>query len=175
MAKRTKAKPNPPRSSSSKKAPTPLGVPPAGKRVPSRLRGIAMSGGECERPVWRLSLLDRDYDDGWSWRIDEATLTGIISFLSEMERLTWREIWAQQTGGNNRRGAKHKFIPVDSLCDKARRRLEELELDEFDRLFRFRMGNMERLWGVLSDETPRVFYPIWWDPDHVICPSGTAR
>lgn len=32
-------------------------------------------------------------------------------------------------------------------------------------------GNMERLWGVLSSDSPRIFYPIWWDPDHKVCPS----
>lgn len=42
---------------------------------------------------------------------------------------------------------------------------------EWDQMFRFRLGNMERLWGVISDEDPRVFYPIWWDPLHKVCPS----
>ncbi len=72
------------------------------------------------------------------------------------------------TGGNRRRGAKHKPIPAGHLCDEAQRRLVELELDEFDELFRFRLGNMARLWGVIDEG---VFYAIWWDPDHRVCPS----
>ncbi len=98
------------------------------------------------------------------------TLLKIIALLTEMERLTWREIRAQLTGGK-RRGPKHKFIPLDSLCKEAQERLQALQLDDFEELFRFRTGNMERLWGVVSGDAPRVFYPIWWDPDHKVCPS----
>jgi hypothetical protein len=46
--------------------------------------------------------------------------------------------------------------------------LEELRLDDFDELFRFRLGTMRRLWGIVDDE---VFYPVWWDPDHKVYPQ----
>lgn len=103
-------------------------------------------------------------------------LRGIVAsegdeLLTDMERLTWKEIWSQQTGGR-RRGAKHKFIPIENLCEDAQRRLDELGLLEWGRLFRFRTGNMERLWGLVSEEEPRVFYPIWWDPAHKVCPMA---
>ena len=143
----------------------------ADKPVPSRLRGIVDSEGDDDHPIWRLTLLDQDHHEGWSWRIDEVTLQKIISFLTEMERLTWREVWDQQTGGQRRRGAKHKFIPVEHLCAPAQRRLEELGIVEWDQLFRFRTGWKERLWGAMSEGSPRVFYPIWWDPHHQICPT----
>ena len=74
-----------------------------------------------------------------------------------------------QTGGNRRRGALHKFIPSAHLCPAAQRRLLDLRLDEFDELFRFRLGNLERLWGVIHLD---VFYPVWWDPEHKVCPSN---
>jgi hypothetical protein len=146
-------------------------VPDAPDRTPRRLLGVATAGELDEQhPVWRTSLLDREHAGSWSWAITDATLLKIVDLLSEMERLTWREIRQQQTGGR-RRGAKHKPIPRDHLCKEAQDRLEELELDDFEELFRFRTGNMERLWGVLSNENPRVFYPIWWDADHRVCPS----
>jgi hypothetical protein len=96
----------------------------------------------------------------------------IIAFLAEMERLTWHEIRSQLTGGNRRRGAKHKFIPVSSLCALAQARLVELTPDDFEEMFRFRLGNMERLWGVILDG---VFYPVRWDPGHQVCPSGNRE
>lgn len=40
--------------------------------------------------------------------------------------------------------------------------------DDFDEMFRFRLGNLERLWGVIRDG---VFYAIWWDPNHQVCPG----
>lgn len=124
-----------------------------------------------QHPVWRTSLLDLDHAGSWSWAVRDDTLIKIIDLLTELERLTWREIRQQQTGGNRRRGPKHKSIPRDHLWKEAQDRLEELQLDDFEELFRFRTGNMERLWGVLSGDSPRVFYPIWWDPDHKVCPS----
>lgn len=119
--------------------------------------------------MWRLSLLDREFNGAWSWSISDKDLIRIVEFLTEMERLTWREIRDQMTGGNRRRGAKHKPIPRGHLVPEAQERLRELQLDDFDELFRFRLRNMERLWGVLHG-SPRVFYPIWWDPEHKICP-----
>jgi hypothetical protein len=83
---------------------------------------------------------------------------------------TWREIRDQEAHSRRKSDRKHKYVPRDHLTAKAQRRLEALELDDFDELFRFRLGNTERLWGVLPPDNPRVFYPIWWDPDHKICP-----
>lgn len=147
-------------------------VPAQVLRVPKRLGGVATVGShDDQHPVWRLSLLDRHHVGSWSWDVDDKTLLKIVELLTEMERLTWREIRAQITGGKTRRGPKHKPIPFDSLCKEAQDRLVELQLDDTDELFRFRTGNMERLWGVLLGDSPRVFYPIWWDPDHKVCPS----
>lgn len=154
-----------------KKVPS-VAVPAEPSRVPRRLQGVAVPGEMDEQhPVWRTSLLDRGHDGSWSWKITDQTLVKIVDFLTEMERLTWREIRQQQAGGNRRRGPKHKPIPRNHLCKEAQDRLLELQLDDFDELFRFRTGNMERLWGVLSSDSPRIFYPIWWDPDHQVCPS----
>lgn len=115
--------------------------------------------------------MDSEHVGGWHWQVDRGTIGMLVRFLTEMERLTWREIWDQRTHSKNGDSQKHKFIPVESLCDAAQRRLGELQLDEFEQMFRFRVGNMGRLWGVISEETPRVFYVIWWDPDHKVCPS----
>jgi len=49
----------------------------------------------------------------------------------------------------------------------AQRRLQHLSLDDFDELFRFRLGNKRRLWGILDGD---VFYPLWWDADHKVYP-----
>lgn len=75
----------------SKKRPS-LAPAPA-KLTPRRLRGVAANEGDDHHPVWRLTLLDQEHDVGWSWRIDARTVRRIVDFLTEMERLTWREIW----------------------------------------------------------------------------------
>lgn len=162
-----KPKYSPSPSSPRRKGPPVPGVG-AEKTRPVRLRGIH---GETDNghPLWRVSFLDLDHMGGWSWRIDEEGLRKILKFLSDMERLTWTEVRAQIAASKKRSGAKHKFIPSVNLCALARRRLTELELDDFEQVFRFRLGNMERLWGMFHEG---VFYPIWWDPAHKVCPSG---
>jgi hypothetical protein len=164
MSGKSKNRPIPSLPPQRKQLPAPSAGP--AKPLPSCLKGIC--GGPAH-PTWRLALLDLDHDGDWSWGTDERALRKIIEFLREMERLTWTEVRAQITGSQRRRGPKHKPIPVGSLCTAAQKRLAELKLDDFDELFRFRLGNMERLWGVVHDE---VFYPVWWDPDHNVCPSG---
>jgi hypothetical protein len=164
MPKKAKHAPVP--SSPSRKE-QPQRAPGPVKPRPRCLQGIDDEPGSSH-PMWRLALLDLEHDGEWSWGLGETALRKIVTFLRTMEHLTWREIWNQQTGGARRRGAKHKFIPAASLCPAAQRRLLELKLEEFDELFRFRLGNMERLWGVVHLD---VFYPVWWDPEHKVCPS----
>jgi hypothetical protein len=145
-------------------------------RVPRKLRGVVPADEDPavanRKPAWGLALLDRDDNAEWAaWPSERDGLLKILAFLQEMERLSWTEIRAQQTGGKQRRGAKHKSIPVENLIPEAQQRLLQLDLDDHDELFRFRLGNMERLWGVFVGGH-HVFYPIWWDPDHRICPSA---
>lgn len=126
---------------------------------------------ELCHPVWRLSLLDVDYDGTWSWRRAGDAVVEIVKFLSEMEKLTWREIREQRVpseGGRMRH--RHHSQDISTLCEEARARLRELGLDEWDELFRFRVNSTGRLWGVLSHEAPRVFYPVWYDVDHQVYP-----
>jgi len=48
----------------------------------------------------------------------------------------------------------------------SQQRLSQRQLDGFD-VFRFRLGNTERLWGFINEA---VFYPAWRDPDHSVYP-----
>jgi hypothetical protein len=101
--------------------------------------------------------------------VTETEVVMVLKFLSEMEQLTWGEIWQQQAGGERRRGQKHKYIPMDHLCPEAQRSLGELELDDAsDDWFRFRVSGARRLWGITEGH---VFYPVWWDPRHEVCPN----
>jgi hypothetical protein len=149
-------------------------APGSGKPIiPRKLAGIhtAPLDDDLHHPVWRLSLLDRDHAGSWSWQIDESTLVTIVEFLTSMERLSWKEIRAQTASGARRTLPRHHFQAVSTLCDEAQDRLSKLGLDDWDELFRFRAGGQRgRLWGILSNDSPRVFYPIWWDAEHLVYP-----
>lgn len=132
-----------------------------------RLSGIA-DGPDGRKPAWRLSLLDLHHEGNWSWKVTGEDLREIIDFLSEMERLKWPEVLAQLTSGKKASHRKHHSMPTAQLCVEAKRRLEAIQLDDVDHLFRFRLGNKRRLWGVLAED---VFYPVWWDADHKVYPT----
>lgn len=137
---------------------------------PNCLLGVAdgAGGGIHGKPSWGLTLMDVEYKGDWSWDVDQHGMRRVMELLAAMERMTWKEIFDLKTGGR-RRGALHKFIPIESLCAAAQQRLYELNID-FDMLFRFRFGNMGRLWGALRMSSG-IFYPIWYDADHRVCPS----
>lgn len=151
-----------------KRPPSPSSSPPR-KEVPARPRRLQGLDDEPDgrKPSWRLSLLDLNHDGSWSWSVTETTVQKIATFLTQMERLTWTEILAQITSGKRRGHRKHHPVPVERLCPEAQRRLQDLQLDEFDELFRFRLGNRPRLWGIVDGA---VFYPVWWGPRHKVYP-----
>jgi hypothetical protein len=133
-------------------------------RIESTLENVAGL-----KPVWRVGRADFRHELWGLSRAEPGEVTAVLQFLSEMETLTWGEIWQQQTGGDRRRGPKHKYVPMDHLCGEAQSSLSELQLDDAsDDWFRFRLGNMRRLWGIIEG---RIFYPVWWDPRHEVCPS----
>jgi hypothetical protein len=150
-------------------------VPGAGKQIAPKsvlsLHANALDD-DHSHPVWRLSLLDREHSGNWSWKIDESTLGTIVDLLIQMEKLTWKQIRTQTAATTKKVRARHHSQAVDTLCKEAQNRLVELGLDGWDELFRFRLDGPGRLWGILSRESPRVFYPIWWDDEHQVYPLG---
>ena len=121
------------------------------------------------KPVWRVGRADFGHTSWGLGRATTAEVTMVLQFLRAMEDLTWREIWQQQTGGDRRRGQKHKYIPMEHLCNEAQSSLNDLQLDDgSDDWFRFRLGGVRRLWGMTDGH---IFYPVWWDPRHEVCPS----
>lgn len=175
MPRTPKQKPVP-RQVSGKGKPTP-GTPEPGTGKPTAPKTVLRMHAEAAdeeltHPMWRLSLLDREHNGSWSWEVSAEDLADIVSFLSGMERLTWREIRQQKTpAAHNHSRPKHHAMNIADLCKEAQDRLAELKLDEWDELFRFRFGATGRLWGVLSHDRPRVFYPIWYDAHHKVFPT----
>ena len=158
----------PPRKAKGKQLPAPS--PPARKELPRPERLANFSNApNGTHPTWRLSLLDLEHAGSWSWDVDATALREITTFLSQMEKLTWTEIRAQMSHSKKGSHRKHHHMAPELLCTEAQRRLGVLRLDDLDEVFRFRLGNKPRLWGVI--DTDGVFYPVWWDPEHKVYPT----
>lgn len=109
-------------------------------------------------------VLDLDGPFGWS-RINGEKLREVMTKLKGHESMRLSEIF---------RDAKHHnhAIDLDDLSKEAKSRLQELSLDDIDCVHTLRLTGAERIIGWRYEN---VYYVIWWDPDHRVCPSNLKR
>ena len=111
-------------------------------------------------PVWRFGEIDLEGPFGWL-NIESIKKTGeIIEKLKEFESMTWKEI-------TNIRKNNH-FVEIENFSNLAKNRLREIERDDCDEFFSLRLTGLNRIWGRIEFG---IFYILWWDPNHEVCPS----
>ena len=111
-----------------------------------------------ERIVFRLSWMDHDGDFSWA-----GLSTDDVRLVAQRCK-SWETLRAGEFIGQT--GTKP--IPFVNMSPVAQKRAAEIELDVFDGLWELRLGGKQRIWGLLDGH---VFYIVWWDPDHQVCPS----
>jgi hypothetical protein len=116
--------------------------------------------------VWRVSRLDFEGPFGWLKANSRGILMHVRDYLGNLENNTWREI-DQRTGPDGRRC--NRYLPVTEICQDAKNRLQELQLDDYQHLYELRLTNVQRIFGLRSNEE---YYILWWDPDHKVCLTG---
>jgi hypothetical protein len=113
--------------------------------------------------TWRLRSVD--FEGRWGWT-QLATDHGpeLHRLMTEYESTPLRKL---------HRDERIKEIPVKHLCRDAKSRLKELDHEDVDSLFELRLGKERwRIWGLLEQS---VFLPVWWDPEHTVCPGASRR
>ena len=105
---------------------------------------------------WRFSSRDREGPFGWAIG-DHDKFREVIDKLAEFEGRTWSEI--TEAGSH--------IIGCSRLCDAARTRLREIELDDLDELVSLRLTGTNRVWCIQSGNIMRI---LWWDADHQVYP-----
>lgn len=110
-----------------------------------------------------------DQHNTWSWgesrQWTQEEWDGLISKgMNSLEGLDWSELQAMTSDSMH---LMHHDHDIDDLCNEAVERWLELELDQFDCPFRFRLGNTKRVWGI---ELHGHFYLVWYERDHNIYP-----
>ncbi|WP_156967987.1 hypothetical protein [Methylosinus sp. PW1] len=104
----------------------------------------------------------------WSWgqmrKWDKATWDAtIFPHISGYKSKTWLEIENEVSGKHKR----NKSYPIYKICPEAQARLVDIQLEDLDEIFRFRVGFTQRLYGFRICD---VFFILWWDPEHKIYP-----
>jgi hypothetical protein len=112
----------------------------------------------------------RDVEGSWSWNDQRAWSneewdSTIHPALDSLGRLTWGEVRKQVSGSGHLMHHEHE---LNSVCAEAQARWLDLELEQFDTLFRFRLGGKRRFWGFVLQGH---FFGVWWDREHGIYPT----
>lgn len=118
---------------------------------------------------WTIDAADRE--GAWSWGVnrewgEEVWNSSLLPKLEEYQKLTWAEIEAQAYGNEGKRHRANHSMETAQICDEAQIRLTNIG-QYSDTVFRFRLGNLPRLWGVRVVENFKV---LWYDPSHQIYP-----
>jgi hypothetical protein len=140
--------------------------PKAGAKVKQRKRPIPGAGSSRDETIiWALNLVDLEGPWGWN-KLGRDDFGALQGKFKSWESLRPGEFF----GGGGKRG--NKRIPLENLCSEAQRRLEHLQLDDLPGLWELHAAGQPRIWGHREEH---VFYILWWDPDHTVCPSRKKR
>ena len=121
---------------------------------------ITSTGTNHLSPVWKFSIFDAEGPWGVERLARGKVLEEILEKLRNFESQTWAQIEQAEK--------QHHSVLTQILIKKANDRLEVLQLDDVEELFRFRLTGKQRIWGIRDRN---IFKILWWDDDHEICPS----
>lgn len=124
--------------------------------------------------TWCASITD--IDDEWSWGeprnwSDEEWQGEILREMVSLSGLTWSEIARMETGEGKKRKRRKRHHPqeVSSITSEAKQRWSDLDLEQFDVAYRFRLGGTKRIWGF---QYGSHFYMVWYERNHLIYPAS---
>lgn len=138
------------------KQPSALSLPPVEKKPVGSFQDFGKLN-----PAWRFHLLELCDPFGWH-KLDENRLHYIRQKLSHYESMTMNEIFVV--------GKKYNHaVSFKNLTSAAQNRLWALNLEDTEQVHRLRLSGAERVWGIRD---LNVLNLLWWDPDHLICPSA---
>ncbi|BBQ51281.1 hypothetical protein WP2S18C03_03620 [Aeromonas veronii] len=111
-----------------------------------------------------------DLEDIWSWGEHRAWEQHewdevIHPPFKDFAKLTWKEIDSHSSDTGHK---KHHDHGVSDLIEEAQQRWRDLDLEQFETVFRFRLGNTGRVWGFIVQAH---FHIVWWDRKHSIYPT----
>ena len=109
-----------------------------------------------------------------AWRFSSSDSKGPFSTtnLTDHDR---RAIWERMAAFEKmsqselKAAGSHHKVPLVRLSSEAKKRLEELEMDDLDGIWSFRISGLRRFWCIKEDN---VYALLWWDPDHKVYPVG---
>lgn len=115
-----------------------------------------------QTPAWQFNLCDKDHEL-WGWeKLKPMDFISLIrQHLHSFENMVWSQI--KQAAGGRSSGTNSHPLAIEEFAIHAKKRLQQLNLDDIDELFSLRLTNTLRLYGIRDG---RVLKFIWHDPYH---------
>ena len=112
-----------------------------------------------QMPRWSFSKCDKEHKK-WSVLSYNDFNTRIIPKLISLESRTWGDIENDKTHNH--------WISCNKLTKEAQDRLIKMHYNDIDEVFSLHLEGKLRLFGIIYYG---VYYIIWIDEEHAICPS----
>lgn len=127
---------------------------------------------ETQTIGWQFHRMDGSHEK-WGWNeLKAKKWREILRSLKGFEGMTWAEIKEASGGKKPGRGTNHHSLKISELNADARKRVEQLHLEQYDKVFSLRMTNTLRLYGIRDGRIMRL---LWYDPHHGtssgVCPT----
>lgn len=118
--------------------------------------------------TWCITRCDKEGE--WSWgepRAWEDKEWGdeIHPKMSGFSCRTWGDLDKDASGTGHRMHHSHE---LHEILEEAQNRWMHLDLEQFETVFRFRLGAKKRAWGFIVQAH---FHMVWWDRNHSIYPT----
>lgn len=131
------------------------GATPAQQKNPQTAHSV--SSYDDRKASWRVGRIQMVDPYGWH-DVSSVDLGRIKARLSELEKLTWKDIFVRDARYNHQ-------IEVNKLkCSEARKWMKQHMPDQ-PYLWTLRLTGAERIWGIFSEG---AYLVIFWDPQHLI-------
>jgi hypothetical protein len=112
---------------------------------------------EASRPEFRADRMD--IGGPWDWNMLAAKhLQDFLKKLLEVQKLSWQIL----------REKHSHLVDINKIIPEAQKRLQKIGQDDLDQLYSLSLSGRLRVWGIKDGN---IFWLLWWDPQHSICPS----
>lgn len=135
---------------------------PTGIRTPKILAHLGEPTLEGRYLCWRLSSADID----GPFSCGQFTHNDFIQFWDRL-----RAFEGMNVSKLGQAGCFHG-VPCTNISKKAKKRLEEIDKDDLDIIYGFRIAGKCRLWCMKHENILSV---LWWDRKHKVYPVGKKR
>ena len=119
------------------------------------------------KPAWRFLHIDFEGPFRENHFLDDDPFMRFFDIVYEKlldyESKTWAQIKSEP---------HNHPMPFNKIEPQAKKRIDELELNDFSHLDQLKIQGLQRVWGIRIYNTLNI---LWWDPEHKVYKTRGRR